>query len=207
MTNHFDQVAQNWDNNPEHIERTQAIVAELLNMIPIREGLKAMEFGSGTGLLSVALKEHFLGITLMDSSIEMNKQAFSKIKEAGIDHLTPLLFDLEKDDYTDGTFDIIFTQMALHHVKDVESLLTKFFSLLNPGGIVAIADLYKEDGTFHDKTFEGHKGFDPDYMINLMTKVCFINPRLKPCFEIKRVDEMNMGKVFPVFLLVAEKPS
>jgi tRNA (cmo5U34)-methyltransferase len=205
MTNHFDNVAQSWDNNPVHLERTRAIATEILNMIPMREGMKALEFGSGTGLLSFALRDRFAEITLMDSSVEMHKQAVIKIQNAGLSHFTPLFFDLEKEDYTKGAFDIIFTQMVMHHVKDVAALIRKFYTLLNPGGFIAIADLYTEDGTFHDRDFDGHFGFDPDYMIDMVTASGFKNAVIKPCFEIKRPDEGNGGTVFPVFLLVAVK--
>lgn len=205
MTNHFDQAAQNWDNNPMHLERTEAITAELLKRIPIREGMKALEFGSGTGLMSFALKQYFSEITLMDSSVEMNKQAKAKVKAAGVDHLKPLHFDLEKDDYTREKFDIIFTQMVMHHVKDVPAMIQKFNKLLNPGGFIAIADLYTEDATFHDSGFDVHPGFDPDYMKDTIIKAGFLHPVLNQCFEIKRSGNDNIVKVYPVFLVVAKK--
>ena len=154
MTNHFDQVAQTWDNNPIHWERTHAIAAEMLKLIALKKDMNAMEFGSGTGLLSFALKEQFAGITLMDSSIEMNNQAKVKIAATETTHFTPLHFDLEKNDFTLETFDIIFTQMAMHHVKDVPAMINKFYGLLNPDGFIAIADLYTEDGSFHDSNFD-----------------------------------------------------
>ncbi|MEI6577456.1 MAG: class I SAM-dependent methyltransferase [Bacteroidota bacterium] len=206
MTNHFDQAAQNWDSNPIHNERTKAIAAEMIHSIPLRDDMKALEFGSGTGLLSFALKDHLLEIVLMDNSIEMNKQSVAKIEAIGLSHFTPIHFDLEKDDYGKGSFDIIFTQMALHHVKDVTALIGKFYNLLNVGGYIAIADLYAEDGTFHDSNFDGHYGFEPDFMIETLTKVGFTQTILKSCFEINRPENDDKQKVFPVFLVVAKKP-
>ena len=63
--------------------------------------------------------------------------------------------------YGEGSFDLIYTLMVLHHVGDVETIIRKFRGLLNPGGYLAIADLYSEDGSFHGEGFSGHMGFDP----------------------------------------------
>lgn len=204
-TNHFDQVAKTWDENPIHKDRTLAIAAQLENRTEFREGMTALEFGSGTGLLSFALKDRLTEIIMMDNSVEMNRQALMKTEASGTSHLKPVLFNLESEDYKEGTFDMIFTQMAMHHVVDINALLIKFHALLNEGGTLAIADLYTEDGTFHDRSFDGHFGFDPETLIEQVKKAGFINPVLEPCFEIRRVDENQTEKVFPIFLLTAKK--
>jgi ubiquinone/menaquinone biosynthesis C-methylase UbiE len=205
MANHFDQVARDWDANPMHQERTLAIAGEILKLIPIHKEMTALEFGSGTGLLSFALREHFAEITMMDSSQEMNKMVTKKINDSGVQNMLPWNVDLEKIDIIQGAFDIIFTQMALHHVKDIPALINKFHLLLNSEGYLAIADLYAEDGTFHDKTFDGHLGFEPEYLVKLLSTSGFTNISFKPCFEITRTDALKNTKVFPVFLMIAHK--
>jgi len=204
-TNHFDQVAKTWDENPVHTERTNAIAALLTKMTEFRDGMTALEFGSGTGLLSFALKDKFTEIILMDNSAEMNLQALKKTEALGTKHLKPILFNLESEDYTLGKFDMIFTQMALHHVKDVDNILLKFNGLLNNNGTIAIADLYREDGSFHGADVDVHKGFDPEVLKDQVKKAGFSNPVLEPCFEIRRKDENNNEIAFPIFLLMAEK--
>ena len=54
------------------------------------------------------------------------------------------------NDYKAGKFDLIFTQMVLHHVSDIETIINRLSQLLNPGGYLAVADLYEEDGSFYD---------------------------------------------------------
>ena len=51
----FDNKAGAWDANPMHLERSKAIAARLLEIIPVDGRLKALEFGAGTGLLKMAL--------------------------------------------------------------------------------------------------------------------------------------------------------
>jgi tRNA (cmo5U34)-methyltransferase len=205
MENRFDNIAKDWDKNQIHLQRTEAIAKELIKRCVLNPQMKAMEFGAGTGLLSFALKDYFSEITLMDSSVEMINTTKSKLAESKITHLHPVFFDLEKNDYKEKTFDCIFSQMALHHVNDIEKILLKFHHLLNADSQIAIADLYTEDGTFHDADFTGHFGFDPDNMVSLMEKTGFQKIELQPCFIIKRPDDSGTEKEFPVFLLIAKR--
>ena len=93
MENFFDSAAQNWDKNQRTIKRTNDIAIELRKVIDFKDGQTALEFGAGTGLLSIALKDLFYEITLMDSSLEMMRVTIENLAEKDIHHLTPILFD------------------------------------------------------------------------------------------------------------------
>jgi ubiquinone/menaquinone biosynthesis C-methylase UbiE len=201
----FDEKAKTWDSNPSNLERSEAIAKKILRNIKLHTGLTALEFGAGTGILSFLLKDYLKEITLMDSSIEMVKVMNDKIQNGHIDHLIPLFFDLEEAEYRSATFDLIFTQMALHHVTDVKLVLTKFYKLLNAGGTLAIADLYLEDGTFHDYEFNGHLGFDVENLSQILSNVGFKDISHENCFLMKKVIKTNELKEFPIFLLTAKK--
>lgn len=205
MNNHFDQVARDWDKNQITIKRTEAIAAELKKIIPLKKGQLGLEFGAGTGLLSVELKDMFSEIILMDSSSEMINVTKEKLIEKRVHHLIPIFFDLEKEEYKVKTFDCIFSQMTLHHVIHIEKMIQKFYNLLNNDGILAIADLYKEDGTFHEREFNGHLGFDPNELSIIFKKTGFKEVEFKPCFEITKTEGPNIGKTYPLFLLTGKK--
>jgi hypothetical protein len=95
--------------------------------------------------------------------------------------------------------------MVLHHVSDIENILTKFHSLLNPGGYLAIADLYSEDGSFHGDGFNGHRGFDPEIMSKQILKKGFSNISHNECFVIKRQVSETESMEYPVFLIIGKK--
>jgi tRNA (cmo5U34)-methyltransferase len=202
--NEFNGKARDWDKNQMHIERSQVIAGELLKMIHINKKMKALEFGAGTGLLSFILKDEFEEIILMDSSEEMIKVTNEKIIASDAKNLKTLWIDLEKEDYNTRV-DVIFNQMVLHHVNDIKALITKFYSLLNPGGYLAIADLYVEDGSFHGKGFSGHKGFDVEELSLLLLQNGYKNIKHKQCFIMMKVIESGRTIEFPIFLLVASK--
>ena len=163
----FDARAREWDKDKMHMERSVAIAAELQKMIPLNHSMKALEYGAGTGILSFLLKDKFSEITLMDSSQEMIKVCEEKVEYHNAKHIKPIWYDLEHKDYAEK-FDVIYNQMVLHHVNDVEHILNKFYSLLNPGGYLAIADLYTEDGSFHGPDVKVHWGFDPEKLMEIL---------------------------------------
>lgn len=196
----FDSRAREWDNDKKHIDRSEAIAAELEKMILLNPSMKALEYGAGTGLLSFRLKDRFAEITLMDNSQEMIKVCEEKAEFYGTNHIRPLWFDLEHKDYNHH-FDIIYNQMDLHHVNDYEAIIHTFHSMLNQGGYLAIADLYPEDGSFHGPDVKVHLGFDPEKLTEIFRNAGFRNIEYQTCFEVKR----DSGAKYPVFLLVGQK--
>ena len=203
--NEFDIKAKDWDKNMAHVERSRAIADAMKKKIVFKPGMKALEYGAGTGLLSFMLKDFLEDITLMDSSQEMINVLKDKIREGSVFNMHPEFFDLEKNDFRKGTFDLIYTLMVLHHVDDIKSVLGKFYNLLNPEGILAIADLYQEDGSFHGEGFTGHKGFDPGEMAKMLELVNFRNITFKTSYVMKRTDDSGHSKEYPVFLMIAYK--
>ena len=203
--NEFDQKAQDWDKNKMHLERTMAVAGQLSKLIPDKPGMKALEFGAGTGLLSFYLKDRFSEITLMDSSSEMLKMAEQKIDERDNSKFGTLFINLEKEEYKGEPFDIIYNQMVLHHVRDTDAMIRKFYHLLNPEGILAIADLYPEDGSFHDGNMDVHKGFDPEKLLAILDQQGFHDIQIVPCFVIRKEVSPKKIKEYPVFLMTAHR--
>ena len=203
--NEFDIKAAEWDKNPMHWDRSEAISNEIKKLIPLRKDMKALEYGAGTGIASFLLKDYLKEITLMDNSTEMVKIMNEKIKASGAINMKALNFDLEHNDYKEGTFDLIFTQMVLHHVNDIETIISRFSKLLNRGGYLAIADLYEENGSFHGESFTGHKGFNINNLSLIIKKNSFIDISHKTCYVIDRkISETETAK-FDVFILTATR--
>jgi ubiquinone/menaquinone biosynthesis C-methylase UbiE len=197
---HFNTVAKEWDKDKMHQERSMAIAAALQQMIPLQKNWKALEYGAGTGLLSFILKDAFKEIVLIDNSAEMLKVCEEKIAYYQTPHIHTVALDLENTAYTEK-FGIIYTQMVLHHIMDVPAIFKTFHQLLNAGGYLAIADLYTEDGSFHEPGMQVHKGFNPDELGQQLNTLGFNHVQHQTCFTIER----NNGKKYPVFLLTAQK--
>lgn len=203
--NEFDIKATEWDKNPMHWDRSEVISDQIKKLIPLSKQMNALEYGAGTGIASFLLKDYLKKITLMDNSSEMVRIINEKIKTTKVRNLKILNFDLENVDYKGEKFDLIFTQMVLHHVTDIENIIKKFYDLLNPGGHLAIADLYPEDGSFHGEGFTGHKGFNPAELLKLLQKAGFLNISHLKCYVIDKKVSDTETKQFDVFLLIANR--
>lgn len=201
---HFDDVARTWDENPVHMERSIAIEAKMEEMLPITKQMKALEYGAGTGILSFLLSEKLGSVTMIDNSSEMVKVMEEKVSLRKAANLFPRCFNLEHGTI-DQSFDLVFNQMVLHHIADVRSIFAKFFNLILPGGYLAIADLYPEDGSFHGEGFDGHMGFDPEELKLQLLEVGFKNVVYQECYAVKRVSVDGDALSFPVFLIIASK--
>jgi len=200
--NDFNEKAAEWDKNPMHWDRSEAITNEIIKLIPLNKEMTALEYGAGTGIASFLLKDYLKEITLMDNSSEMVRIMKEKINVTNVLNLKALNFDLEHNDFRVGKFDLIFTQMVLHHVEDINAIINKFSKLLNKGGYLAIADLYEEDGSFHGEGFIGHNGFRISDLSGILTRNNFAEISHKTCFVIERKISDSVTKTFEVFLLV-----
>lgn len=203
--NEFDGKAVGWDNNPMHWERSAAIAEEIKNLIPLSREMSALEYGAGTGITSFLLKDYLKEITLMDNSVEMIRVINEKISTTKTKNLKALNFNLEDEEYKEGKFDLIFTQMVLHHVDDIDKIIRAFHQLLNKGSHLAIADLYEEDGSFHGDGFTGLNGFNMDWLSGILSKNGFSGIFYKTCFVIDRKISETETRKFEVFIMTAKR--
>jgi len=97
--------------------------------------------------------------------------------------------------------------MTLHHISDTQLILSKFYELLNPGGYLCVADLDKEDGSFHGHDVDDvHKGFDRKQLASLAEELGFTKINFSTAYKMEQeVNENGETKLFPIFLMVAQK--
>mgnify|MGYP001267332172 CR=1 FL=1 len=200
----FDAKAATWDSDPTKVARAAAVANEIRLRVQFSPDARAMEFGSGTGLLSFFLQPDLGHVTLVDSSDGMLKVAAQKIADGDIDNMTTLRLDLDTDPLPDQRFDLIYSLMTAHHVPDTARLLRDLLALLEPGGHLCIADLDAEDGSFHGEGFEGHNGFDRDHLAELATQAGFRTASFSTAFRMTRV-KGGMEREYPIFLMVCNK--
>ena len=205
MTNRFDEVAVTWDEKPYRQEMAVKFTENILKSIQNKNYTSALEYGCGTGNVSFILRENFSRITLADSSEGMIEQLKMKIDKSGVKNFYPRILDFEKESASEK-FDIIYTLMTLHHVKDVAEVIKQFSLALNPGGLLIIGDLEKEDGYFHKypENQDVHHGFEKQYIEELFKKNQLITIQYKVFYEMER-DNSGIAKTYPLFAISATK--
>lgn len=202
----FDEEAQDWDT-PESQERAENIAKAIKSHVPLSNNMSAFEYGCGTGQLSFELREKIGPITLSDTSTGMLEVLRDKIQDETADNMHPVNLDLTKNPPPSTQFDLVYTMMTLHHIPDTQLILNQFYELLNPEGYLCVADLDKEDGSFHGHDVDDvHKGFDRKKLAGLVEKQGFTKITFSTAYKMKReVNEHGETKTFPIFLMVAQK--
>ena len=203
--NRFDRAAGNWDQETRRIELAQAIAAGIARL-PLHTDMQAMEYGCGTGLVGLELAPSLGSLIAADSSTGMLEILRNKITEQGITNVSPHLLYLHREDL-DKNLDLIFSAMTLHHLENVQAVLTKLCDCLKPGGILALADLDEEDGSFHKDNPEGvmHHGFNRQKLARDLEMLGLIAIETSTVHTIRRPDSHGGERSFTVFLMTAVK--
>jgi 2-polyprenyl-3-methyl-5-hydroxy-6-metoxy-1,4-benzoquinol methylase len=158
-TTRFDQAAATWDLAERRVLLARGVAAAIAARVPLTRTMKVLDFGCGTGLVTLVLGPKVGSITGADTSTGMLDTLAEKAAAQGI---TLELKPLGSDGLADlgGPYDLIVSSMTLHHIADVPALFRRFLQHLAPGGQVALADLDEEDGSFHeDAAGVYHQGF------------------------------------------------
>ncbi len=200
-SNSFDGRAKTWDEQPRRIKLADDLFAALARHIPLRPDMVALDYGCGTGLLTLLLARRVHRLVAVDSSQGMLDILSQKLAANGMANVDVLLSDFAKGPVPPGPFDLIASAMTLHHVADVGGLFRIFFALLADGGRIALADLDAEDGTFHSSQ-DGihHWGFDRGTFATWLAEAGFSDVRFATATHVAK------SRDYSVFLATAQKP-
>jgi ubiquinone/menaquinone biosynthesis C-methylase UbiE len=166
---HFDDAAATWDDNPHRRELTRAIAAGIRTNVPLQPNWRMLEYGCGTGTLSLLLAPHVQEVVAADASSGMVDQLRRKLQDLPEARVKPRLLDLTHEAPLAESFALIVAAMTLHHVPNVVAILADLGKMLAKGGWLAIADLQLEDGSFHADLKVPHNGFNPENMAHDIT--------------------------------------
>lgn len=206
----FDNAAQNWDNHSPRMQMVNEISDKILATIPMDKSMKALEYGCGTGNVAVKFSQRVGKITAIDLSEGMLEQLRNKIKREGIANVKPLQRDLSLEnsaDDLDGSYDLIYSMMTMHHVRNVDRLLENLIDLLKDGGTLVLIDLEKEDGTFHeDDVPVEHLGFEPETLREKLVEKRMTDIQFSTVYTMTRFndDDTKRGD-YPIFMLSARR--
>jgi tRNA (cmo5U34)-methyltransferase len=203
----FDAVARTWDDSPVRVELAKAVAEAIRREVPLAAGWTAMDYGCGTGLVTLLLSPHLGAVLAVDSSQGMLDVLAEKLTAAGIANVETRKLDLTTEEAPVASYELIFSAMALHHIPEPAALLGQFADLLRPGGYLAIADLDAEDGSFHpDPTGIHHHGFSREQRQTLFAGAGLTDIRTVLAHTVTRPDATGQSRDYPVLLTVGVKP-
>lgn len=199
MPDLFKQKAGDWDANLMRQQLSSAIGGSILKFVPLNEQMEVMDFGAGTGLLTAHIAPRVKKVAAVDTSASMLEKLIAKPEFQG--KVAAICQDITEHPLEDR-FDLIISAMAMHHVENIHKLFAIFADHLQPGGRLALADLDKEDGTFHPADAEGvyHHGFDREELQAIIAENGFVDTHFETAHTVDRD-----AKRYPIFLVMATK--
>lgn len=199
MADLFKEKADEWDASRMRVELSSAVGGAILEHVPLDESIEVMDFGAGTGLLTSHIAPKVKSIAAVDISQSMLEKLVAKPEFHG--KVKAVCQDITQQGL-DQQFDLIVSAMALHHVENTADMFSIFAHHLKPGARIALADLDKEDGTFHPADVEGvfHHGFERESLKAIVEKSGFVDVQFHTAHRVNKE-----GKVYPIFLLLATK--
>jgi predicted TPR repeat methyltransferase len=202
----FDQAAATWDEKPQRVQLAHEVAAAILREVPISASMNALDFGCGTGLLTLQLQPYVRTIIGADSSQGMLDILNAKIAAAELNNICSMHIQAERQGNLQGKYHLIVSCMTLHHIREIEPLFVQFYNAMVPGGVLCLADLDTEGGRFHeDNTGVFHHGFDRFAIQNQLGAAGFQDMRALTASEIVKFGPDGTPQRFSVFLVLAQR--
>jgi len=147
MEHHFNHRAESFDS-PKNQFLAELIRKNIEKQMHDLSSKSILDFGGGTGLISLPLAKQAKSVTLVDIAEKMLEQARIKVKNQKLKNLHLIQQDLVLKPL-EQTFDLIIVSRVLHHMPQLDSSLAMFQEHLTPGGQLFIADYTVPDGENH----------------------------------------------------------
>ncbi|EPR37536.1 pedicted SAM-dependent methyltransferase [Desulfovibrio sp. X2] len=200
----FDKEAAAWDEVPARVKLADDVARAVREAVALAPSMDVLDFGCGTGLLTLRLQPHVGSVTGLDSSPGMLARLEEKVAELGIGNVRTALVDVSRGEAVPGRYDLIVSSMVLHHVEDVPGLLARLRPALAPGGSICLADLDSEHGLFHDDaTGVMHDGFERAELRAMLEAAGFADVRDTTAATVTKPGADKVVRDFTVFLLTA----
>jgi len=180
--NVFEQMAKRYDTE-ERIELAKVIVNEVRQELRNSQSKSLIDYGSGTGLISLELSDLVNSILLVDSSKQMLEVAKAKISRKGIANAKVLYSDFTQET-PELKADIVFMSLVLLHIPDTNKILQELFGILNDDGKLIIIDFDKNDKIQHPNV---HNGFSHEELKKRLTDIGFKSTEMKTFFHGQRI--------------------
>jgi len=184
----------------------EAIFNSIAENLEFSKEMDVMDFGCGTGLLSLRILPLAHSVTGIDSSSGMLEVLNSKIAAQNLTMIKTLLIDIDKGEALNGSYDAVTSSMTMHHIKYPGPLIKQFHRIIKPGGYLCIADLDPDDGKFHENN-DGvfHKGFQRDEMKGFFSDAGFSEISDVTAAEISKPGTDGNINRFSIFLIIGRK--
>lgn len=199
----FNEVAPNWEEMRKNYY-DESIKNKILELDILKKGMTAVDLGAGDGYISRTVAGYVKKVIAVDISGEMLNVLKDKAKADGIKNIETLESDGQDVDLEDGSADVIFANMYLHHIDEPQLAIKEIGRLVKPGGTVFLAD-YNEHSNreLKEKMHDVWLGFNHAEIKNWFRKCGFKTINIETLYDSKE----DAAKTYreSIFVLTAKK--
>ena len=192
MKHDFNHKAETFDS-PKNIFLANLVYQAVEKHIDLLSDKEILDFGGGTGLLSLPLAKQAKLVTLVDISEKMLEQARLKAEQQDIKNIQFLEQDLLAKPL-EQEFDLIVVCRVLHHMPDLDESLSLFHQHLRENGQLLLADF--------TKTEANHHGFDLAELEKQLIEHGFSSVHSQILYS---AEDLFQGNYSELFFTVAQK--
>ena len=192
MKHDFNYKAETFDS-PKNIFLANLVCQAVEKQIDFLSDKEILDFGGGTGLLTLPLAKQAEFVTLVDISEKMLEQARLKAEQQDIKNIQFLEQDLLETPL-EQKFDLIVVCRVLHHMSDLDAALSLFHQHLKEDGKLLIADF--------TKTEPKHHGFDIAELEKQLIEHGFSSVHSQILYS---AEDLFQGNYSELFLTVVQK--
>ncbi|ENK0838672.1 class I SAM-dependent methyltransferase [Clostridium botulinum] len=171
---YFDSIAPNWNViRSEYFE--ERLKYKILSMTNIKDKIVG-DLGCGTGFVSLAVANEASIVFSIDNSINMLKELSASASKKDYKNIYPIKSSLDNLAIFDESLNVVFINMALHHIKNAKKAIAEMYRVLKKDGIVVISDVREHNGEWaKEEMFDEWLGFSKEQMTNWLEDAGFKN--------------------------------
>lgn len=134
----FGSNAVTYVNSPTHAHGESLL--RLVQLTAPQPHWRVLDIATGTGHTALAYAPHVAAVIGLDLTPQMLLPAASLAAERGPGNIAFAAGDVDDLPFGDAAFDLVTCRIAAHHFLDIDRFIAESMRVLQPGGLLAVAD-------------------------------------------------------------------
>ena len=114
----------------------------ILEMLPLRRGMRILDLGTGSGYLAFALAQmhpdiSVTGLDIVEKTLTVNRE---RAEREQLSNLRFVCYDGMRFPFEGGSFDLVISRYALHHFPEIRGSIAEIVRVLMSDGCFFLSD-------------------------------------------------------------------
>ncbi len=131
----WDKLAQTYDQQAENGDQYFVSAVETIKKY-LSDSNKVLDFGCGTGIITLDISEKAKEIHAIDTSSKMIEAGKQKARERNIENVKFIQTTVFDEGLRKESYDVILVYSILHYLNKSQEAIHRIAELLKPGGLI-----------------------------------------------------------------------